>query len=390
MPMEAFVLVEEADALADALAELDGAPLIGVDVERADWDRYWRTAALIQVGSAGRVVLVDPLKLDDLSPLAAFLDGRVTVLHAMSNDLAPLASAGVRLGRVEDTAIAAELLGLPTGLETLLEELLGITLAGDKQVMQRAAWEQRPLRPEMLAYAAGDVAHLPALWDELRARLLAVGRLDWYREQRDALREQPELEERRAWTNLKGIGTLDALARGRARALWETRERLAREHDTAPGRIISDKTLVELAVTPVASAHELPRRGMRRQSARRFGKQLLSGLGRPVVEEPPPRGGRRPTQADRQAADKLRSLRAARAKALGLDPGVLCPSRVLLPAVLADPATPAALSAALHLRDWQWQILGYDFCDALGLDTARMSPFTPPDPRAEKKGETDG
>ncbi len=386
MPLDAFVLVDEQHTLGTALAELDEAAVIGVDVERADWDRYWRTAALIQVGSAGRVVLVDPLKVEDLSALDAFLDGRVTVLHAMSNDLGPLASAGVRPERVEDTAVAAELLGLPTGLETLLTELLGVTLAADKASMQRAEWEERPLRPEMLEYAAADVADLPALWAELRRRLVAAGRLGWYHEQRDAVRHQPEIEERRTWTNLRGIGRLEPAARGRVRALWETREHLAREHDTAPGRIVSDGTLVDLAVKPASRASELGRRGVRRQSVRRFGTALVSSLNDARAEAPAPLApastasdprGRQLTREDRQAADVLRALRAARAQALGLDPGVLCPNRILLPTVLSDPATPAQLRAALDLRDWQWRIVGYDFCEALGLDTAGM---TPPDP----------
>ncbi|MGH3665413.1 MAG: HRDC domain-containing protein, partial [Egibacteraceae bacterium] len=265
MPLSDVVLASSPAALVTALEGIADLAVVGVDVERADWNRYYRTAALIQVGGQGRVVVVDPLALDDLSALDDFLRDRVAVFHALENDLEPLAAAGVRPGRVEDTAVAAALLGLPTGLETLLAAVLGITLAGDKQAMQRSDWEARPLTGAMVEYAAGDVADLPALWAQLYDRLAAQGREEWYRQALAALLAQPSVEERREWTRTKGAGHLDPAARGRLRTLWETREALARETDTAPGRIAGDAVLVDLATRPLARRSELGRRGVRRQ-----------------------------------------------------------------------------------------------------------------------------
>lgn len=363
-------LVDTRAELPSALEELDGLDPVAVDVERADGDRYWRSAALIQVGGNGRVVLVDPLGIDDLAGLDEFLSARVVVLHAMENDLVPLAAAGVDPPEVEDTAIAAALLGLPTGLTSLHEQLLGVELANDKEAMQRADWEARPLTDDMLRYAADDVARLPELWELLRARLVDAGRWEWYREERDAERAQPSVEARRSWRRLKGLGRLDPMARGRARALWEERERLARTSDTAPSRIVADKALVELAKDPPRSPRELGRRGVRRQSARRFGDELLAALGGAEAQPPERRAERRATDDDRAAAERLRVIRAEVADELDLDAGVLCPSRTLLGGVLADPADGEELRAALGLRPWQWRLLGPRFCEELGLPNA--------------------
>ncbi len=366
MPLEHMILCDTPATLAEGLALLADLDVIGVDVERADWDRYYRAAALIQVGGDGRVALVDPIALDDLAPLHDVLLGRTTVLHALENDLGPMASAGVVPIAVEDTAIAAGILGLPTGLEGLLRDLLGVELGGDKSAMQRAQWEERPLTEEMLAYAAGDVADLPALWEELADRLREAERTDWYRQELEAMLTMPSVEERRDWSRLKGIGRLDPTTRARARQVWEMREDLARSTDTAPSRILGDKILVDLAVTPPAAKGELGRRGVRRQAVREFGEAIMDALDAPV-DETRARSGPRlrpPSEADRALAERLRVLRSARAAEIGIDAGILCPSRTLMGAVLADPATEDEIRDALGLRGWQWDQLADVFVEA--------------------------
>jgi ribonuclease D len=369
MPLEHYIVADTPDTLAEGLELLDELEVVGVDVERADWNRYFRAAALIQVGGEGRVALVDPVLLDDLSPLSDFLGRRRTVLHALENDLGPLASSGVHPAATEDTAIAAAILGMPTGLETLLRDLLGIELESDKAAMQRAEWEERPLRTDMLVYAAADVADLPELWEVLEAQLVEAGRFEWYEEELTAMVGQPPAEERRDWTKVRGIGRLDPKTRARLRHLWDVREELARSTDTAPSRIAGDKVLLDLAVTPPASKSELGRRGMRRQSIREFGDELVAALQADI--EPEQRTGSRPrppTDEDRALAERLRALRAARAAELGIDAGVLCPSRTLLGAVMRGPLTPEELRDALELRSWQWEQLADVFCEAFGFD----------------------
>lgn len=380
MPVNDLTLVDRHGALAPALGRLSGHPVVGVDVERSDWDRYYRAAALVQVGAEGVVVLVDPLALDDLSPLEGFLSERRAVLHACENDLEPLAALGVRPPCVEDTAIAAAVLGYGTGLESLLSDVVGVELATDKAAMQRADWEARPLPEPMQSYAGADVADLPALWEALERRLADLGRLDWYRQEVEATLAQPPAEVRREWTRTKGAGRLDRGARARLEALWETREQLGRDTDTAPGRIATDKVLVDLAASPPRGVGELGRRGVRRQSVKRFGPALIAALAAPAGGVGGVRSERRrpATEQDRALAERLRSLRAERARQLAIDPGVLCPSRTLVQALLTDPRTPADLRDALGLRPWQWAQLGAAFCDALGLDGKGTPPPVTP------------
>lgn len=370
MPVRERLLATTPEQLASSLARLGDPQLVAVDVERADANRYWRRPALIQLGANGVVVLVDPLAELDPSAVHGFLATRTVVLHAMDNDIAPLASVGIDLGAIEDTAVAAALLGLPTGLENLLDQLLDVRFDGSKQRMQRADWSQRPLTERMLQYAAYDVADLPALWRTLRDRLEAGGRWQWYEQERDAVRAQPPLEERRAWTRLRGLGRLDRRAQTRARALWTTRETLARDTDTAPNRVVSDQVLLTLAATPVDDLQQLRRVGVRRQAARRFGDQLLAALRDGQDATPVHARGRRFDDHDRALVDDLRVRRSRVADQVELDPGVLCPNRALEHAIASRPTSPDELRAALELRPWQWSLVADEFAEALDSTAA--------------------
>lgn len=357
-------LVDEPGRLAAALAATDE-PVVGVDVERADAKRYWRKAALIQVGVADECVLVDSHLLDDLSTLHDFLGGRLAVLHALENDLVPLDNAGVHLTRVADTALAAALLALPTGLGPLLEAVLGIELTPDKDAYQRADWEARPLPEGMLAYAAGDVVDLPRLWHELEARLEEAGRLTWY-EQELAYVVGRTREDTRAWDRTKGIGRLSGAERSVVRAVWERREAIAREHDIAPQRLLRDEAIVDLAQDPPSDVGELvARAGRRRSQLRPHADALLDAVQagrRAEPEAEPPR--RRFSEEDRAAYDAMRRARARRARELDLDPGVLCPSRTLWGAVAGDPSNPQELCELAELRPWQTELLADVLWDA--------------------------
>lgn len=349
------------DAAADvtaALAAVDE-PVVGIDVERADAEHYFRRAALVQIGVAGRCVLLDATTLEGLDALDRFLaDGRTAVFHAMENDLAPLASKGVEPHQVADTAVAAAILGLPTGLASLLAQLLDVELDDDKGSYQRADWEARPLTAGMTAYAAGDVVHLPQLWARLAARLEDTGRRAWYDEDLAAVLAGAH-DDQRDWTRVKGATSLPPEQRAVLRSVWEERERLAREHDIAPNRLLHDDVLRDLATDPPRTQAQLVRRSHRRRSLlRRHAEDLLTAVQRGLEGEPERSSrSRRPRRDDRDVYDALRRRRAELATELGLDPGVLAPARPLWQAVTGDPADAGELCQLAGLNHWRTELL---------------------------------
>ena len=352
-------LVDDPAQLQAALAPLDD-HLVGLDVERADSDRYFRRAALVQVGDADRCILVDPLAIPEPTALDELCADRLVVLHAIENDIEPMDRLGVGMPHVADTAVAAALLSLPIGLGDLLEAVLGIELDTDKSKYQRADWEQRPLSQGMKEYAAGDVLHLPALWEELAARLRDAGRTSWYEQELAATIEQARADTRH-WERTKGSGRLGPEERSTLHALWDARESLCRAHDIAPNRLLHDKTLLSLAQDPPATPDELVRRDPRRSGGpvTEHAVALCEALQLGLEAPPEPRKeSRRWDDDQRRAYDALRRRRTRMARALDLDPGFCCPSRQLRAAVSAEPATIEEFADAADLRPWQREQLG--------------------------------
>jgi len=172
------------EALAEAIAALSREPLVAADTEAASFHRYRDRIFLIQLSSPSRTEIIDPLAVVDLSPVGRLLaDPKVEkIFHDADYDLRILdRDYGFRARRLFDTRIAAQLAGEPAvGLAALLEKYASVKLAKEHQ---KADWSRRPLPPAMLAYAAADTAHLPALREQLRVRLTALGRLAWAEEE---------------------------------------------------------------------------------------------------------------------------------------------------------------------------------------------------------------
>ncbi len=353
-PTVQYRIVDRPEELAPALRTGD-APTVGVDVERSTKPRWENPAALVQVGIPDRAVLVDTHVLGPVPVVGDFLRDRVVVLHAATNDIASMDRAAIELDTLEDTSIAAGLLGLPLGLDDLLGERLGVSLSPDKQRFQRADWERRPLPDDMADYAAGDVVHLPELITDLRGLLAARGRLDWYRQERDHMIDTTRAATRR-WQDTRGAGRLTPQQRAVLRALWLRRERVAEREDLAPQRVLRDATLLDLASDPAEDAAALARRNKRRGAPTRdVATELLAAQEEGRHAEPRPRdaAGRHFDATDRDRQTAMRHARSAHADELGVSAGLLCPSRVLWAGIAADPTGPDELVDAMELRPWQ-------------------------------------
>jgi len=233
---------------------------VAVDAERASGFRYSQRAYLVQLrrGGAG-TALVDPIPLgSDLRELAPALTGPEWVLHAASQDLPCLAEVGLTPTSLFDTELAGRLAGLPrVGLGPLVEQLLGLSL---EKGHGAADWSRRPLPDDWLVYAALDVEVLVQLRDVLAALLAEQGKLEWARQEFEAVRTAgPPTPRAEPWRRTSGIHKIrKPRALAAVRALWEARDRLAAERDIAPGRVLPDMAIVDAAVvaptSPVALA----------------------------------------------------------------------------------------------------------------------------------------
>ena len=369
--------VARPDSLAELMAAVRREPRIAVDTEAASFHRYRDRIYLIQISTANRTALIDPLAVADLSPVGAVLADRgiEKTFHDADYDLRVLdRDYGFRAARLFDTRIAAQLAGEPAiGLAALLEKYAGVKLAKEHQ---KADWSQRPLPPPMLAYAAEDTRHLLALRDALERRLRELGRLEWANEEfarLEALRWTGVAEgDTDGYLRVKGAKGLPPRALAAFRELHRWRETVAERDDKAPFRVIGNDSLLAISKALPTTAGDLGKlKDVPASLARRHGDALLDAVARaralPETELPRLERSARPPKdpAFDARVERLKAVRNRAASELGIDPGVLCGRTTLEAVARAAPKDHAGLAQVGELRRWQSGVLGEAMLEAL-------------------------
>jgi ribonuclease D len=358
------IWVDSPARVADVCARVRDRGVVAVDTEADSLHSYFHKLCLIQVSFGGEHALLDPLALGrtGLAPFVALLgDPSVEKLfHGSDYDLRVLdRDLAARTRSLRDTQVAAQLLGEPqTGLAALVAKELGIEL--DKR-FQRADWGERPLRPELLAYAAADTAHLEALHDRLANRLAALGRLGWWEEECEALEQvrwEPPAPDARAFERLKGARRLTGEARDRLAALFDWRERTAAKQDVPPFRVVQVESMLALAERPPRDVEELaatPR--ISRTTVRRLGEEVLRVLANAPPVPPPAKQQRKPVdKAKERHFRQAREVRDAVAGELAMQPGVVAPRSGLEMVAERRPPDVGSLRSCLG-RAWRTELL---------------------------------
>jgi ribonuclease D len=296
--MESADLTTETMSPAALAEHARAAGRFGIDTEFVSESRYRALLCLVQVvvpldGDGQHIELLDPLGEGfDHEPLAeVWADPDVeVVLHAGSQDAAILRRVwGAAPTNIFDTQVAAGFAGFSAqaGYGNLLQGALGVRLAKSAGFTR---WDRRPLTDEQLDYARQDVEDVLALADELQRRLSESGRLEWAREEARRLEDvTDERDPASAYRRLPRVNQLKPRQRAVARELAAWRERTAQREDRPVNAVLPDVALVEIARRQPQSLKELERiRGLRPDTGRRRGNQIIEVVERGREAEPPP------------------------------------------------------------------------------------------------------
>ena len=282
--------VTSAEALGPLLDAARAEGRCAIDTEFV-WERtYAPGLCLVQIATAERLAVVDPVEGAPLEPVAELMaDPAVEkVMHAPSGDLAAFVlHHDVRPQRVYDTQLAAGFAGYggTLSLERLLEASIRVRLRHDEGFTD---WQRRPLTPTQIEYAADDVRYLLAAADALRSGSdRRAARRGSPRSSRPATAPTPPCvqDPETAWRRVAGRGKVrsEGLAALRAAAAW--REREARRRDLPAAWLVKDATLVELARRRPATPKDAESvRGLQIRRGRQL-DELLATLADPG---PPP------------------------------------------------------------------------------------------------------
>jgi len=352
---------------AEALAAGTGS--VAVDAERASGFRYGQRAFLVQLRREGTgTLLIDPEPFDDLLPLNGALRGSEWVLHAATQDLPCLADLDMTPDALFDTELAARFLGYERfGLAAVVGETVGVRLAKEHSAVD---WSTRPLPESWLSYAALDVEVLLEVADRLDAQLHARDLAEFAQQEFEHLLDFSPAVHEEPWRRMHGLGTLrNPRQLARAREVWEARDRIARDADAAPSRIIKDRDIVALARHRVRTADDVFRAlgtgRLTRRHAQRWADAMQRADSLPDDDLPRrPRSSSNGPKLDRALVKERTQVLKQAMYDLSEETGIphdllLQPALVRSAAALQDPGDPDALHAFLQeqgARPWQLEL----------------------------------
>jgi ribonuclease D len=289
------VLVENERDLAALVRRLQNEPLIAVDTESNGLYAYYERVCLMQLSTRTEDIIVDPLRVD-LTPLGAiFADPNTQkVFHAAEYDIMCLKrDYGFSFANVFDTMLSARVIGRKTiGLADILHDLFGVQ--ADKRY-QRADWTQRPIPREQLHYAQQDTHYLPALRDWMMEQLESNGSIEEAQELFDAMCAVQPMERHfdpEGYWRINAARDLTRRQMAILRELYLMRDRVARQRNKPPFKIIGDSSLVDIARVEPETLRDLERiSGIGRYHVDSLGAGILQAIQRG-------RAARLPTRPD--------------------------------------------------------------------------------------------
>jgi ribonuclease D len=371
-----YYLITEAEDLEDLARALQSEAVIAVDTESNSLYAYHERVCLLQFSTLEADYLVDPLALEDLSPLAPlFKDAAVEkVFHAAEYDLLCIKrDFEFECVHLFDTMLAARILGRHEfGLGAMLETEFGVHL--DKR-QQRANWGERPLPQHLLDYARLDTHYLIALRNRLEAELQERGLWELAQEDFARLCALSAPENGRNGTNartpdcwrISGSHDLTPQQAAVLQELCRYRDQVARYLDRPLFKVLNDHTLLAIAATAPRNLEELSQLpGMSPAQVRRHGRQLLQMVQQGLKAEPlyPPRAVR-PDDNYLRRLEALRNWRKRLATRLRVPSDVVLPRELMLALADGGPSTFEQLSVILRHSPWRLQHFGQQILDAI-------------------------
>lgn len=393
-----LVMVEDDAALAAMVSAVRGAPVIGVDTEADSFHSYQEKVCLVQLSDLETDYIVDPLSIEDMTPIGELMadPNTVKVLHGADYDIVSMKrDFGCEFTNVFDTMISAQFLGFErVGLADLIRKFFGHTI--DKKY-QRHDWSKRPLLGEHLDYARGDTHWLPALRELLNIHLRRAGRIE-------AVAEECELVSRRVWQGrtqteadflrVKGAKTLEEADQRVLRAVWAYRDGEAKAANRPSFKLIPDPFLLTLARSKPTTDEEMGRLARKGSSMlRRHGAALLRAVADGVADDAPipavPKTQRSRSVRSGPGVDRylvpLKEWRNTKVKTSGVAPVAVANNTLLKEISRIAPTDLESLEQVPGIRQWQVRDFGPELLEVVKTVTDCDAPEGSPRPKRRRR-----
>ena len=333
--------------------------VLAVDTEFLREKTYYPKLCLVQVAAGDAIAAIDPILIEDLSPLAAlFSDPTITkVFHACTQDIEVLLDGmDCACAPVFDTQLAAAFLGMrqQVGYGALVEAYCDVKLPKAESLTD---WSRRPLDPEQLSYAEDDVRYLPGIYERMMGQLVERDRLSWVLPEMDLLsdisrfRREPE----DAYQRLKRASSLTRRQLAVAREACAWREETAARRDVPRKWVVSDEVIVEVCKRAPTSLDRLRRIRGTDQLGERDARALLDAVQRGLACSPDlyPKIARhaRPTVETEGVIDLMYAVLRLVSEKSGVATQLIATRDDLLDFLQDRSSSPLATS-------WRWELAG--------------------------------
>jgi len=336
---------------------------IAVDLEADSMYHFKEKVCLIQMATHDINVVIDPLKIHDLSPLKPLFENRniKKIFHGADYDVRSLyRDFKININNLFDTQLACMFLGISgTGLEAAVKKWFKVSL--DKKY-QRKDWSKRPLPGDMMAYAAKDTLYLLPLAKILEEKLIKLGRLSWVNEEcRYLSKVRPASANRKPlYLKFNGAGRLDSRSLAVLEALLQYRKKIAKNKDRPLFKIIGNNSLMKLATTkPVNLSRVEKTKTLSPGQIRMHGAAVINIINNTLKvpgDSLPVYPHKKVLPLPSQVPKRVKAIKAWRdtvANKLRIDPSLLFNKALLTAIALKNPKDRKSLETIKGMKNWQ-------------------------------------
>lgn len=368
-------IIDKAIDLEKMVRSVEKEKAVAVDLEADSMYHYQEKVCLIQIATEKISVVIDPLAIKDLSPLKPFFSNPdiQKIFHGADYDVRSLyRDFKIRINNLFDTELASRFLGIKeTGLQAVLKTFFNVNV--DKKY-QKKDWSKRPLPKEMMAYASKDVIYLLPLARMLIHKLKKMDRMTWVLEEcEDLSNVRPVLSnEAPLFMKFKGAGRLKSRSLAVLEALLQFRKRVAEKKDRPFFKIIGNESMMKIVTARPVTLRRLENtKALSNRQISMYGSDLTKVVAKTLKipeSELPVFPSQKPPVLPNGVPAKIKALkswRASKASALGIDPGVLCNNALITAIVVKNPGDSKSFDTVKEMKNWQKQAFGAEIIRVL-------------------------
>lgn len=365
---QAYRIIRSDDDLKQFADRIGCATILAVDLEADSMFHFQEKVCLIQMAGNAENVVIDPLSINNFSPLVPiFKDENVCkVFHGSDYDVRSLfRDFTIEINNLFDTQLASMFLGeKETSLGAVVHRRFGIKL--DKRY-QKKDWSQRPLPDGMIEYAASDVYHLIPMARQLMKELKEKGRLSWVEEECQYLSgvRPAENNDEPLFLRFRGAGRLPRRNLAALEGLLQYRREVARKRDRPLFKVFSNTSMLIIATELAGTPQSLEAtRCLSPKQFRIYGKTLSKIVNKAMAIAPkdlPVYPRRKRLSVAPQVPERIKAIKSwrdAMAERLELDPAMLFNKALMTAIAVKHPSDIQALYEVDSIRNWQVEAFG--------------------------------